>query len=68
AAVFQDIRAEMREHGHQHVHFVGDKNEIANVLENIVRPGDVVIAQGAGDINKSVRELHDRLRRKQGDG
>ncbi len=64
----ESLAQALREHGHQHVHFVGDKNEIANVLENIVRPGDVVIAQGAGDINKSVRELHDRLRRKQGDG
>jgi UDP-N-acetylmuramate-alanine ligase len=31
----------------------------------LVRPGDIVIALGAGDINQSVRELQVRLGAKQ---
>ena len=55
----------LREHGHQHVHYVADKAMVPDVLEGIVRSGDVVIAQGAGDINRAVQELHQRLQKKQ---
>ncbi|MBI5535291.1 MAG: UDP-N-acetylmuramate--L-alanine ligase [Deltaproteobacteria bacterium] len=54
----------LREHGHQHVHYVPGKTSVPDALEQIVRPGDVVIAQGAGDINKSVHELYTRLSKK----
>jgi UDP-N-acetylmuramate--alanine ligase len=54
----------LREHGHQHVHYVPGKNTVPDALEKLVRPGDVVIAQGAGDINRSVQELHARLLRR----
>jgi UDP-N-acetylmuramate--alanine ligase len=47
----------LREHGHQHVLYVPDKTHLPQTLLDIVRPGDVVIAQGAGDINRAVREL-----------
>jgi len=55
----------LREHGHQHVHYVADKGKVPDVLEELVRSGDVVIAQGAGDINRSVQELYQRLQKKQ---
>ena len=47
----------IRAHGHHNVRYVGDKRKIAGVLLDEVRPGDLVIALGAGDINASVREL-----------
>ena len=47
----------LREHGHQRVHYVQDKDELPSFLHKIVMSGDVVIALGAGDINKSVRDL-----------
>lgn len=51
----------IRQHGHRDVTWVPDKNDVAEVLEQRVRRGDVVIALGAGDINASVRELKERL-------
>ncbi len=58
----------LREHGHQRVHYVPDKTQIPQVLANIVAEGDVVIAQGAGDINKYVRELYGLLGGKEDPG
>ena len=51
----------IREHGHHDASYVADKNELPEVLERVVRPGDVVIALGAGDINNAVRGLKARL-------
>jgi UDP-N-acetylmuramate--alanine ligase len=47
----------VRAHGHHAVEFVADKSRIAARLLEIVRPGDIVISLGAGDINQSAREL-----------
>ena len=41
--------------------YVADKTRSPDELERRVRPGDVVIALGAGDINAAVRELKARL-------
>ena len=56
-ALAQAIRA----HGHHDVHYVADKHAVPDALEQVVQPGDLVIALGAGDINASVRELKARL-------
>ena len=48
-------------HGHRGVHFEADKTRVVDRLEELVQPGDVVIALGAGDINQSVRALYARL-------
>src|SRR5262245_26805880 len=56
----------IREHGHHDAAYVADKNELPEVLERVVRPGDVVIALGAGDINNAVRGLKTRLDAKDG--
>jgi UDP-N-acetylmuramate--alanine ligase len=40
------------EHGHHNVRYLPDRTEIAAQLAKIARPGDIVIALGAGDINK----------------
>src|SRR5262249_9268088 len=47
----------IREHGHHDATYVADKEEVPEALEKVVRQGDVVIALGAGDINRSVRAL-----------
>jgi UDP-N-acetylmuramate--alanine ligase len=47
----------IRAHGHHAVRFVQDKKRVAQALRDIVEPGDIVIALGAGDINASAREL-----------
>ncbi len=44
-------------HGHHSVRYVADKKQIKDALLEIVEPGDLVIALGAGDINASVRDL-----------
>jgi UDP-N-acetylmuramate--alanine ligase len=54
----------IREHGHHDARWVADKAELPEALEKLVRPGDVVIALGAGDVNASVRELRARLEKK----
>ncbi|WP_437735909.1 UDP-N-acetylmuramate--L-alanine ligase [Sorangium sp. So ce1335] len=54
----------IREHGHHDARFVADKADLPEALEQIVRPGDVVIALGAGDVNACVRDLKARLEAK----
>lgn len=51
----------IRAHGHHAVSFVRDKKKVAQALLDIVEPGDIVIALGAGDINASGRELLELL-------
>jgi UDP-N-acetylmuramate--alanine ligase len=47
----------IRAHGHHAVTYVKDKKRVAQALHDVVEPGDIVIALGAGDINASAREL-----------
>jgi UDP-N-acetylmuramate--alanine ligase len=56
----------IRAHGHRAVTFVKDKAQVGRALHDIVEPGDIVIALGAGDINASARELLDLLSRGRG--
>ncbi len=42
----------VRAHGHHHVRYVADRAELSAEIASLVRPGDVVIALGAGDINR----------------
>jgi UDP-N-acetylmuramate--alanine ligase len=57
ATLAENVRA----HGHHDVTFVPTRAAVTDVLEREVRPGDLVIALGAGDINKCARELLERL-------
>ena len=43
--------------GHKHAHYVPDKHQVTATLENIVKPGDIVITMGAGDIWKYGEEF-----------
>jgi UDP-N-acetylmuramate--alanine ligase len=58
------LAEEIRKHGHHRVVFEPDKSRVVDQLEKLVRPGDMVIALGAGDINQSVRALHERLQQR----
>ncbi len=37
-------------YGHKNVHYFKDKNELPELLNDLVKPGDIVITMGAGDI------------------
>lgn len=53
----ESLAEAIRAHGHHAVHYVADKKRVGAALLDIARPGDLVIALGAGDINASAREL-----------
>jgi UDP-N-acetylmuramate--alanine ligase len=55
------LAAAIATHGHQNVTYVADKKLVGAELRKLVRPGDIVIALGAGDINQSARELNTAL-------
>jgi UDP-N-acetylmuramate--alanine ligase len=59
------IVAAAKRFGHKDAHYVPDKRKVPSALETIVRPGDIVITMGAGDIWKYGEEfLRNRSRRK----
>ena len=62
-ATGEELADAIRAHGHRAVSFVRDKKQVASALADIVEPGDLVIALGAGDINASARELLAALER-----
>ena len=51
----------VREHGHKDVTYVPRREDVAAHLQGIIRPGDVVITLGAGDIQLTCAELLVRL-------
>jgi UDP-N-acetylmuramate--alanine ligase len=56
-ATGEALAAAIRAHGHHAASYVADKTRITRALLEVVRPGDLVIALGAGDVNASAREL-----------
>jgi len=50
-----------KDYGHREVYYVPEKEELPERLMKIVKPGDMVITFGAGDINKYGREFYDLL-------
>jgi UDP-N-acetylmuramate--alanine ligase len=61
-AVFEGIRAA----GHPAVHFVAEKDAVADIIMKHVEEGDLVLTLGAGDIWKSGEELLARLNGQKG--
>ena len=47
----------IRRHGHQNVMFMPDKTVIPGRIHEIMRPGDMIITLGAGDIWKTGRKI-----------
>jgi len=56
------------EHGHHHVSYVGDRAELCDRIAREARSGDVVIALGAGDINKILPVVASELGARVGTG
>jgi UDP-N-acetylmuramate--alanine ligase len=56
------------EHGHGAVRYVRDRAELAAELARLARPGDVVIALGAGDVNKVLAPVGADIRARAGKG
>ena len=55
------IAAEMGQRGHRQTRAVADLAAAIEYLQGSVRPGDVVIALGAGNVNQVVKELAQKL-------
>jgi UDP-N-acetylmuramate--alanine ligase len=51
----------IRDYGHKDVTYVPEKKEIVDLLLNKIRPGDLVLTLGAGDIWQVSEELVKRL-------
>jgi UDP-N-acetylmuramate--alanine ligase len=58
----EDLADGIRAHGHRHVTYLGDNRaEILQHLVDVVRPGDLVLTLGAGDVGQLGPELVRRL-------
>ena len=55
------LAAAITRHGHHGTLYVQNKNGAAELLAQHAEPGDVVIALGAGDINKILPDIKERL-------
>ncbi|HVU04903.1 MAG TPA: UDP-N-acetylmuramate--L-alanine ligase [Polyangiaceae bacterium] len=51
----------IRKHGHHAVTYVPDRGELARLLADDAKPGDCVIALGAGDVNKVLSDVEARI-------
>jgi UDP-N-acetylmuramate--alanine ligase len=47
----------IKNHGHHAVSYEPDRGKIARILADEARPGDCVIALGAGDVNRLLRDV-----------
>jgi len=52
----------IKQHGHKHVYYHPQKDELVDHLLELVKPGDVVITLGAGDIWKVGTQLLNKLK------
>ena len=58
----RDLADAIRAHGHREVAFLGsDRQRILDYLDGILRPGDLVVTLGAGDVGQLGQHLLDRL-------
>ncbi len=53
----EQLVAAIKAHGHHDAHYVGEVSEVATRLTEIVRPGDLVLTLGAGNIWQAGEEL-----------
>ncbi|MBN2384671.1 UDP-N-acetylmuramate--L-alanine ligase [bacterium] len=64
----QRIAEGARQHGHQQVSYIKDFDEIVDHVLKLVRPGDMIITQGAGTINRVGQKILERLQRTDTEG
>jgi UDP-N-acetylmuramate--alanine ligase len=55
---------EIRRFGHRDVHFEPNLKKVSRLLKRLARPGDIILAQGAGNITKTVPEIITALEEK----
>src|SRR5690606_32775266 len=60
------LSAAIRAHGHHNVRYVGDRAELSRQIAQLARPGDAVIALGAGDINRVLSTVAADIRARSG--
>jgi UDP-N-acetylmuramate--alanine ligase len=48
---------EIQRFGHRDVHFESNLKKVPRLLTRLARPGDIILAQGAGNITKAVPEI-----------
>jgi len=51
-----------RSFGHKQVHYIEDKEELPEKVANLLRPGDLVVTLGAGDITKYNEKILEEYR------
>jgi UDP-N-acetylmuramate--alanine ligase len=51
------LAAAIQKHGHHAVSYEPDRSKVAKILAAEARPGDCVIALGAGDVNRILRDV-----------
>jgi len=51
------LALEMSRHGHRSAHYVAEREELCQRVAAAARPGDVVVALGAGDINRVLARI-----------
>ncbi|MDX2051479.1 MAG: UDP-N-acetylmuramate--L-alanine ligase [Polyangiaceae bacterium] len=56
------------DHGHQRARYISDRETLVAAIVGKARPGDVVIALGAGDINKILEPIARGLKARAGEG
>ena len=59
----EELAASIVEHGHKNVRTTGGLDEATELLLETVRPGDLVLTLGAGDVWKVARNLAERMGR-----
>ncbi len=65
----EDLAEGIRAHGHRHVTYVGsDRARIVDHVCEIVRPGDLVLTLGAGDVSQLGPEMLRRLEAERSQG
>jgi len=55
----------LREHGHKDVHYLPALNEVPQFLSEMLRPGDMVLTLGAGDVWKVGEKLEEMIKQEQ---
>jgi UDP-N-acetylmuramate--alanine ligase len=58
------LARETARHGHRSVCHVADREELCERLAAAARPGDVIVALGAGDINRILAPLEQRIQQR----
>ncbi|MDX9893922.1 MAG: UDP-N-acetylmuramate--L-alanine ligase [Desulfofustis sp.] len=53
----EGLLEEIRRHGQRHTRYIADVNDVAGAIRNDLRPGDLVLTLGAGNIVKAGEDL-----------